>query len=282
MEIQSLSLCVPAGCPNKCKFCVSQMHGDKYENSHNKPWGHQDFIDRLEYARDNGTQCLILTGNGEPLLNMKFINQFGAFNKGLRNPFRHIEIQTSGVGLDKEKLLSLRTVGVKTISLSLSAPDSETNQEYNQTPKKVKVNIPELCGQIKEEGFNLRLSLNMTDAWNKMTPGEIFHWADAMGANQVTFRVLYTSGTELPQDKWVAEHRATDTLIEGINDYVMKHGTALNRLSFGAMKYDVMGISVVVDTDCMNTEVKNTLKYLILREDCRLYTHWDKKGSLVY
>ena len=32
MEVQSLSICVPGGCPNNCKFCVSKMHDETYPN----------------------------------------------------------------------------------------------------------------------------------------------------------------------------------------------------------------------------------------------------------
>ena len=57
---------------------------------------------------------------------------------------------------------------------------------------------------------------------------------------------------------------------------------SLERLPFGALRYSVDGISTVVDDDCMNQEVKDTLKYLILRPDCKLYTKWDDAGSLLF
>jgi hypothetical protein len=53
-------------------------------------------------------------------------------------------------------------------------------------------------------------------------------------------------------------------------------------LEFGQIRYDLMNISFVIDDDCMNTKSKNELKYLILREDCKLYTKWDSKGSLLF
>ena len=283
MEVQSLSVCVPAKCPNKCEFCVSQMHSNDYPKRlfSDDPFAEADFTDRLEYARDNGVQCVILTGDGEPLMNMPFIEHFGNVNKTLKNPFRHIELQTSGVLLDDDKLNRLRYVGIKTISLSLSALEDDENALYNRTPAKLQFNIAELCEKIKARGFNLRLSLNMTDAMCYSAQG-FFAKANALGANQITFRVLYTSGKGQAQDEWIAEHKVPQAVLDDINDYVKLRGTALHRLSFGAMKYDVDGISTVVDADCMNTDVKDTLKYFILRQDCRLYTHWDKKGSLVY
>lgn len=283
MEIQSLSVCVPAKCPNKCKFCVSRMHENDYERRvySDDPYADGDFIDRLEYARDNGVQCLIFTGTGEPLLNMPFINYFGSINRKLSSKFRHIEIQTSGVTLDDEKLSDLKTAGVKTISLSISSFNSKQNMDFNGTPKKLKVDISKTCERIKDYNFNLRLSLNMTKAFD-MAPVGIFSAAKVLEADQVTFRVLYNSGLDLPQDKWIMENKASNETIHNINGFVKSQGNPLYRLSFGAMKYDVLGMSVVIDDDCMNTDVKNVLKYFILREDCRLYSHWDKKGSLIY
>jgi hypothetical protein len=41
-------------------------------------------------------------------------------------------------------------------------------------------------------------------------------------------------------------------------------------------------MSVVVDDDCMSTEVKEDVKYLILQPNCKLYTKWDDEGSLLF
>jgi len=41
-------------------------------------------------------------------------------------------------------------------------------------------------------------------------------------------------------------------------------------------------MSVVVDDDCMSTADKEDIKYLILRENCKLYTKWDDGGSLLF
>jgi sulfatase maturation enzyme AslB (radical SAM superfamily) len=126
LEVQSLSVCVPAGCPNKCKFCISRMHSSVYEDQIEKNLRffdlyERDYCKRLQFARDNGCNTVILTGDGEPLFNIKFLKDFSHWNHQIESPFRWIEIQTSGVSLDDEKLRFLRnTVGVTSISLSLS------------------------------------------------------------------------------------------------------------------------------------------------------------------
>jgi len=48
------------------------------------------------------------------------------------------------------------------------------------------------------------------------------------------------------------------------------------------MKYSVDGMSTVLDEDCMNTEAKEELKYVILRPNCKLYSKWDDTASLIF
>jgi len=289
MKIQSLSIHVPAGCINKCKFCVSRMHEDKYinqieKNTRFRDLYKKDYKKRILFARDNGCNTVMLTGDGEPLINRKFIEDFFEWNDHLPKPFRWIEIQTSGGMLNDEYLRFLRNGGVNTISLSLSSIwNDDENAEYNCPIKEsFKINIEELCSEIKRYDFNLRLSLNMTDFYNEKTPEQIFERIKKLGANQVTFRVLYTSGKEVEQDKWIDEHRCNSEVIDQITDYVKANGHELEILPFGAIKYSVAGISTVIDSDCMSTEVGETLKYLILRPNCKLYSKWDDDGSLVF
>jgi sulfatase maturation enzyme AslB (radical SAM superfamily) len=289
VEIQSLSICVPAGCPNRCKFCVSRMHHENYQNQIEKNLRfydlyYEDFLTRLEFVRDHGCDTVVLTGDGEPLINLDFLKMFGVANRSLERPFRKIELQTSGVTLDDEKLRFLRNhVQVKVISLSLSDIfSSDHNAEMNDTPDNLKVNISNLCSEIKRYDFVLRLSLNMTDTYNAADPEHIFRTAKTLGANQLTFRKLYqTPEKNTPEDKWIEEHRCNEQKLEEIRRFV-ETGTPLEILPFGARKYSVNGIGVVIDDDCMSTSCRENLKYLILRQDCQLYSRWNDIGSLIF
>ena len=298
IEVQSLSICVPSGCPNNCKFCVSRMHASPYTNQIEKnvrffDLYERDYMRRLQFARDNGCNTVILTGDGEPLLNRSFLKSFAHWNSSISSPFRWIELQTSGVTLDDEALRFLRnTVGVSTISLSLSNIfDSDSNANMNGTPDKLRVDIDRLCSEIKNYDFNLRLSLNMTDAYEKrfygvpveLTVEMILERAKKLEANQVTFRKLYVSGDrEIPQNKWIAEHAASDDLLVALRIYIREKGRVLEQLPFGAIRYSIDGISVVSDDDCMSEEVKPVMKYLVLRPNCKIYTKWDDTGSLLF
>lgn len=294
MEIQSLSVCVPAGCPNNCKFCVSKMKGDEYPNHIEKKQAFRglykdDYKRRMEFARDNGCNTVILTGQGEPLMNKRFLEDFFEWNENMRKPFRWIELQTSGVTLvhpdepDQKTLRWLRNAGVSTVAVSISAWDDDTNASYNGTPENMKVNVENLCREVRRYDFNLRLSMNMTCAFEDVSPDEIFRGAQRLGANQVTFRKLYESGIGGVQDTWIRKHKLSDDAWEKITSFVTTKGRKLERMPFGAYKYSLGGISTVMDTDCMSTaKDKEALRYLVLRPDCRLYSKWDDKGSLIF
>ena len=323
MEVQSLSVCVPAGCPNKCKFCVSRMHSSNFKDQleDNLPFYDlysKDFCRRLQFARDNGCNTAILTGNGEPLMNTDFLKSFANWNDSIQSPFRWIEIQTSGVGLDDEKLRFLRnTVGVSSISLSLSDMfDDDSNQEMNGTPDKLKVNIVKLCHEIKRYDFNLRLSLNMTnryerrfkdthkamvilpnsssDQTSKRMAMKFIQYANCfermmeranidLRADMVTFRQLYVSGDpDLEQNKWIAENQADEDLLLTIKQTIRERGRVLEMLPFGAVRYSYRGLSCVVDEECMEPDAKPVARYLILRPNCKIFTRWDDDGSLLF
>jgi sulfatase maturation enzyme AslB (radical SAM superfamily) len=295
MDIQNLSIVVPAGCPNRCKFCVSRLHEDiEYANRIEKdPAGkHQyrtEYRARLAFARDNGCNTLMYTGDGEPLLNGNFLEWCAQWNRGLEHPFRWAEIQTSGVSLTPEKLEWLKEeIGVSTVSLSLSSVFSDSqNADYNGTPEGLHVAIADLCAAIKAHGFNLRLSLNMTDFYNASSPESVFDRLVGLKADQVTFRILWSApdpdtDQEREINDWIAKHRADEGIVTGIREYILKHGRKLERLPFGVLRYSVRNISTVLDDDCMSMEAKEAFKYLILRPDCRLYTKWDDPGSLLF
>lgn len=295
MDIQSLSIVVPAGCPNNCHFCVSRMHAEtRYENFIERDRAQRDlhrreFRRRLAFARDNGCNTLVFTGEGEPMQNRNFLEDVADWNNSLERPFRWLELQTSGVDLDEVKLAWLhRTVEVSTLSLSLSCiMDSVENARINRTPTGREVNIDTFCRQVTEAGLNLRLSLNMTDVYNGCDPGELFHRAHALGARQITFRILYKDNHPLTNEarlinSWIDAHSCNEETLTRIREFVTSQGRALERLPSGALRYAVEGLSTVVDDDCMSSASRETLRYLILRPDCRLYTKWDEPASLLF
>ena len=71
-------------------------------------------------------------------------------------------------------------------------------------------------------------------------------------------------------------------LVQKINTIINQKGTPLYRLPYGPMAYSYRGMSMVTDDDCMSKENNESLKYIILREDGKLYCRWDDPGSLIF
>lgn len=296
MNIQSISIVVPTkGCVNECKFCVSRMHDNPYEDYYNV----NGIIKRLKFAANNGVNTLIITGTGEPLQNTKFIERLIYILNNMDHPFPNVEFQTSGVMLtDYEENIDggtgelgkfyknvylLKLLEVNTISLSVSDVfDSKKNLEIMGVPEKLKFDLDELCDFIKNQNFNLRLSLNMTSEYNHTSSQNILNRCKNLGADQITFRKLYHSNDDSQQTNWVKDNSANERIFSDINNYVTKNGTPLYRLPFGPMVYSINGMSTVVDNDCMSKENNESLKYVILRENGKLYCRWDDEGSLIF
>ena len=294
MKIQSLSVVVPNhACINNCAFCVSRMNDDttyKNQMDDNLPFFDlylKDYIKRLEFARDNGCNTIMLTGNSEPQQNRKFLTYFGMFMQLMKNPFHWIEMQTTGVMLDQNYLRFLRNhVGVNLISLSVSSLTDDKNAEYVKMPAAHKVCLDWLCSEIKRYDFALRLSLNLSDAFAGFTddPKWLFRKCKELGADQVTLRVLYSSNLGTPQDCWIENHAMKQENVQVLQKYVQDNGRVLGILPHGATKYSVDGLCIVIDTDCMDKEEKidEDYKYLILQPDCKLYSQWDDPSSLIF
>lgn len=294
MNIQSLSIVVPnQACINHCASCPSRMHDNNYPLLFDDRKGDfdlylKDYMKRLEFARDNGCNTLMLTGTSEPQQNRRFLVLFGMMMQMMQAPFRSIEMQCTGALLDEAYIGFLRRhVGLTLMALSVFSLDYGQNMKIINPPQKVDIDVLETAKRIKASGMSLRMCLNMTSYFDKYAeePAHLFYLMhEKYGADQLTFRVLYAGDDDKPENKWVRENKAHQYTIDRIKDYVKKNGELLGRLPYGAAKYGVDGMSVVIDDDSMGKEPEqpDSYKYLILRPDCRLYSSWDNKGSLVF
>lgn len=298
MKIQTLSVAVPGGnrCINQCETCPSRMHEDPYNlliNPQSDDFGKYvtEYIKRLEFARHNGCNTLMLTGNCEPQQNRTFLAIFGMMLKLMKDPFQWIEIQTTGTTIDRGYLQFLRDhVGVSLVALSTFALDQELNESIIHPPKGYGINTLELASDIKEFDMSLRMCLNLTSYFDQFVadPDRLFDQIKGVyNADQVTLRVLYESGNDLPEDKYVRENSAKPETVQAFKDYIRANGKLLGTLPYGAKKYSVHGMSTVLDDDSMGKsqdkrEGGEDYKYLILRPDCKLYSEWDDPASLIF
>ena len=313
MNIQSASIVIPTHnkCVNKCPFCVSRTHCNLYQNdiSHTPEFEtfkqsgwiskqnsieFRDYFNRLQFTRNNGCNVAILTGTGEPPQNISFIEFFMKINETLRMPFENIEMQTTGVMLDEGIIQHLRQIGLTTMAFSISNIfNNDRNLELIDCNENLRFDLEKQIELVKKYKFNLRLSLNLVNDYDRCSVPEVLHRCKELGAHQVTFRKLYKSDTNTEIDQWIEENSSKE-FYPKLVDYIMGkhdidpivrsggHGRLIGILPFGAKIWDIDEMSVVLDDDCMNEEVKDTYKYLILREDCRLYSKWETKASLIF
>lgn len=283
MDVQSLSIVTPTKrCVNDCPFCVSKMHESPYENVIDKNFN--DYKKRLEFARDNGCNTMLITGTAEPLQNKSFLKKLFLLNEKIDKPFRWIEFQTTGVFLNDSTLKFLKDGGVSTIALSVADLFfDENNMEIMKVPPHLKFDLNWVCDRIKYHDLNLRLSLNLTKTYDLYTAEEIFKCAKHFSADQLIFRKMYMSEREntIP-DFWLKTNSINPVVIKEIENYVIENGTMLEKLPFGLTRYSVNGISTVVDDDCMARNTEHVIKSLILRPNAKLYTRWNDEGSLLF
>lgn len=293
MNIQSFSIVVPnKECMNKCPYCVSRMvNSNIYPNlmDVNHPtydYNVKEYMRRMKYVADASCQTLMLTGTSEPQQNKQFLNTFALVHQLLGKPFTNIEMQTTGVLLDKnpDYLRFLKNfVGVNTMAISLSSLSTEMN--FNIIGNNV--DVVKLCHMLLGYGFNIRICCNLTSMFD-LDKNDISKWfkffKDELHADQVTFRQMYASEDSTEQNKWISEHKFSNDLKHLLCGFLKVNGKRAGETLYGAPIYYINGMSVVFDDDCMgkNPKKDNTVKYLILRPNCKLYSSWDDPASLVF
>jgi len=264
-------------------------YADRFSSLGNYSDYRVDMSKRLEYARDNGCNTCMLTGNNEPQQNKEYLRVFSEINNSISAPFRNIEMQTSGAFIDEEMLDFLKySVGLTTIAISVAClDDDELNRDTIQT-KDSGLNLKWLCKAAKDRNINLRICLNMNDnilEHHDFTPESVIKLCGELEADQITFRALWSPDNTTDQGKWIEDHVTSKTygFIDSLKADIKAKGKYLETLEYGADRYDYYDFSVVIDEDSMSQEdKKEAVKYLILRPNGHLYSKWDSKASLIF
>jgi hypothetical protein len=235
----------------------------------------------------------MLTGSNEPQQDRRWLEGLYLAMKSLDKPFDNIEIQTTGAFLNWDYLEFLHNFGVTTVALStFNLWYNTLNREIEHNADK-KLDIDSLCSDIKLLGMNLRLCINVTDycGFDEITCDNdvyktvegIFLVCKRLGADQVTFRKMWSKeGTD--EAKWIEDNcTRSDSVLKCVKEHVMEKGTLINILPYGAARYDYQGFSIVIDIDSMAKDTTNTAtKYYIIRENGKMYSSWDSEASLVF
>ena len=295
----NIQLVVPTkGCVNDCPFCCSKMHDSPYETRFDAI----ELEKRIKYAVLRGIDTCVLTGTGEVLQNTHFLEKLAKIFDKLDHPFPNVELQTTGVMLMSsfvphpdsilgtyndivyKNMALLKNLRVNTISLSISDLfDDVNNAKIIGIPEKLQFKLSELITFLKRHNFNVRLSLNMLNNLDNKAPEQIFVHAKNLGADQISFkRMYYNDDFQYDQNDWIRENMCKDETLDNIKRFIIERGRHMYTLLFGAKVYSVYGMSTVVVDDCMAVTNTDTQRYIILRENGKLYCHWDDEGSLIF
>ena len=278
MKAQNLTISIPyKGCDKNCPYCVSMMTGYDQCNRHLMK---KQLPKVLTLARMAGISSVLLSGKGEPLLNLpdvqNFISEFREFP---------VELQTNGLLLTKEfdkgnhgMMLDLCHRGLNVLAFSLDTPEELA-----------------LCKPVFAYAAKLGIVLRVTWNVSDLMPADIefdtlVDACLAAGARQMTLRHLtvpkhvdVSKGKAKEASQWIEQHHCHDLYARLTMEMADKQKVLLRRLPYGAEVFDYKGLSVTCFDYCVQDNT-NTLdiRSLIFAEDGHVYTAWNSRASLLF
>lgn len=230
----SLQVDVSQVCDLNCQYCVAKMN-PTFHDYKKHDWEPTCLISDLQKARKT-CDIMVLTGTGEPLRNMNYLEYVLYINK-LHKIFDNIELQTNGQLLSHSILKRLRDYGVTVVAVSCANPFDQTKNK--EITKGV---IDGLGSMINAHGFTSRLTVVLNKGIENYTYRDYYvgHGTFIDGYQQLTFKRMWRDGYS-QISKWIEENDCTDSYVK----YLMEE--------FGDFA------NVRVDNNCMGKD------WLVLR-----------------
>jgi hypothetical protein len=292
MNIHSMSISIPAGhglplCNAACPFCISRLTGKAEKwNTGILQWTAK-FKNACSFCRNNGVNTLLITGKGEPFINIR--DSLSACLIA-REYFSIIEIQTNGSLCTEENLINLLNKGLTTLAISISHPDPEENSRLINL--KEVVDYKKISGIANSLGLIVRVSFNLSRVWDYKNK-KIIDWVKeilndgSVKADQYTFRIIDVPPVAEIKDYtkiagWIRKNKLNDKELDKINRYVQDNGIFIRKLNWGASIYDVNGFSVAI-VDCLQKPTGNDddIRSVIFMPNAHVYSSWELKGSIL-
>jgi molybdenum cofactor biosynthesis enzyme MoaA len=267
MKANSLSISIPseATCKKNCPYCISKMTGKSNVD-------YVNFFRNLKKARkiaDNADiSCVIITGKTEPLQpeNLEMLLEICKMFQDYP-----IEVQTNGTTLNQGIVLrTLNEAKVNTIAVSIDS--------WSQLREQV-----EILKRFSILGFNTRVTINLTENILSHSFWDYIRICSYSGINQISFRRLTIPDNfvETEESRKAVEYiqsvnkESSKSFIDEFNSFVLKEGTFVRKLSFGASIYMFDDISVTVFENCIQENSnEDDIRSLIYFEDGHLSTSW--------
>lgn len=267
MKANSLSISIPSEsvCKKNCPYCISNMTGKAEVDFTN-------FFRNIRKAKkiaDNADiSCVIITGKTEPL-QPENLEMFLEICKVFQD--YPIEVQTNGTTLNQGIVVrALNEARVNTIAVSID--------NWSQLREQV-----EILKRFSILGFNTRVTINLTENILSHSFWDYKRICSYSGINQISFRRLTIPNNfvETEESQKAVEYiqsvnkESSKSFIDEFNSFVLKEGTFVRKLSFGASIYMLDDISVTIFENCIQENSnEDDIRSLIYFEDGHLSTSW--------
>lgn len=244
------------------------------------------YKDRMEFAREQGCNTLLIRGYGEPLLNKTYLEMVTTLNKQLKNPFINIELKTNGSNLVKENgndFEFLNGTNIKTIVLYLTCFDDFKHYRLvtEGSSNEPTMEIKNVCEQIKNHNYNLRLQVFLTRWLEYLTLEDLMKSCKELCADQFTLCEMPEIDGKDDVNKWIQENSCKSGPTVARIKEVIPQLTSIGTTSKGYNIYSIDNMSFVFKSeDELKKEKNNNDLYLL--PNAKLYRKPDDLGSLVF
>lgn len=244
------------------------------------------YRDRMEFAREQGCDTLLIRGYGEPLLNKTYLEMVTTLNKQLKNPFINIELKTNGSSLiteDSNDFNFLNGTNIKTIVLYLTCFDDFKHHRLvtEGSSNEPTMEINTVCNEIKNHNYNLRLEVYLTRWLEYLTLEDLMKSCKELGADQFTLCEMPEFDGEDEVNKWIQENSCKSGPTVARIKEVIPQLTPIGVTSKGYNIYSVNDMSFIFKSeDELKKEKNNNDLYLL--PNAKLYRQADNLGSLVF
>lgn len=270
MKANNLTICINAGCPKNCPYCVANM---TFYPEPNQALFQRNMSKALQLAAMASVSSVLITSKGETLRNLDDLRFCSEFFKDFP-----LEIQTNGellYGMGIVNLLS--ELGFNTVAISVDSP-------------KAMFDMSSIYRSINNAGMNVRLTVVLSDLWTSKEGYNFLADCNQLGIKQVTLRILtipmnpLTTEKSVQTMKWIEANTNEQhkTFLKELHSYELQKNLVRN-LPFGPNVYDMEGVAVTTIPYCVQ-EFNNTedIRSLIYHQDGHMYTSWDKKASIIF
>lgn len=270
MRATNLSISIPNyGCGKNCPYCISKMTG--YVEKDLRLF-HRNLNKVKSIAKQAEVSSVSFTSKGEILGKPESMKVLSEIASTFTDEFA-CEIQTNGDGLTRDVVNFLYHAGIDTIAISID--------NFGDIDR-----LESIFDSINSYGMTIRLTVNLLPSTYNNTPADYFQKCKDYNIQQISFRSITTPNySEVVNTKvgkkaydWIEENvsqEKTLLFIESYASYIKEHGREIRRLAYGAVLYNVEGVSTTHFEYCIQDgNEEDDIRSLIYYEDGHLATTW--------